>query len=50
LASTNENPYSATLTKGLNGKTNGEIFLGKTKVGEIVNSVMKINGAEVSFY
>jgi hypothetical protein len=50
LESANANPYKATLTKSLNGKTNGEIFLGTTKVGEIVNSVMKINGAEVSFY
>lgn len=50
LTSTNANPYKATLTKGDNGKTKGDIFLGDTKVGEIVNGVLKINGVEVSLY
>lgn len=50
LTSTNANPYTATLTKGSNGKTKGDIFLGTTKVGEIVNGVLKINGSEVSLY
>jgi hypothetical protein len=50
LTSTNANPYTATLTKGTNGKSKGDIFLGSTKVGEIVNGVLKINGAEVSLY
>jgi len=49
LTSTNANPYTATL-KRVNGKTNGDILLGTTKVGEFVNGVMKINGAEVSLY
>lgn len=49
LTSTNANPYTATLKRD-NGKTNGDIFLGTTKVGEFVNGVMKINGAEVSLY
>ena len=50
LESTNANPYKATLTKNNNGKITGDIFLGTTKVGEIVNGVLKINGAEVSLY
>jgi hypothetical protein len=50
LTSTNANPYTATLTKGSNGRTKGDIFLGATKVGEIVNGVLKINGVEVSLY
>jgi hypothetical protein len=50
LESTNANPYNATLTKNNNGKITGDIFLGPTKVGEIVNGVLKINGAEVSLY
>jgi len=50
LESTNTNPYRATLTKGSNGRTKGDIFLGATKVGEIVNGVLKINGVEVSLY
>jgi hypothetical protein len=49
LTSTNQNPYTATL-KRVNGKTTGDILLGTTKVGEFVNGVMKINGAEVSLY
>jgi hypothetical protein len=49
LTSTNANPYTATL-KRVNGKTIGDISLGATKVGEFVNGVMKINGAEVSLY
>ncbi len=50
LESTNSNPYKATLTKGSNGRTKGDILLGDTKVGEIINGVLKINGAEVSLY
>jgi hypothetical protein len=50
LESANANPYKATLTKDSNGKTKGDILLGNTKVGEFVNGVMKINGAEVSLY
>jgi hypothetical protein len=50
LKTTNANPYTATLTKGTNGKTQGDIFLGSTKVGEFVNGVLKINGSEVSIY
>ena len=50
LKSTNANPYTATLTKGQNGRTQGDIFLGSTKVGELVNGVLKINGTEVSLY
>lgn len=50
LKSTNANPYTATLTKGENGKTQGDILLGSTKVGEFVNGVLKINGTEVSIY
>jgi len=50
LKSTNANPYTATLTKGENGRTQGDIFLGSTKVGELVNGVLKINGTEVSLY
>lgn len=49
LTSSNANPYTATLKRG-NGKTTGDILLGTTKVGEFVNGVMKINGAEVSLY
>jgi len=49
LTSNNANPYTATLKK-VDGKTTGDIFLGSTKVGEIVNGVLKINGAEVSLY
>jgi hypothetical protein len=50
LESANSNPYKATLTKGSNGRTKGDILLGNTKVGEIINGVLKINGAEVSLY
>ena len=50
LTSTNANPYTATLTKGSNGKIKGDIFLGALKVGEFVNGVLKINGTEVSLY
>jgi hypothetical protein len=50
LKSTNANPYTATLTKGANGKTKGDVLLGSTKVGEFVNGVLKINGTEVSLY
>jgi hypothetical protein len=50
LKSTNANPYTATLTKGANGKTKGDVLLGSTKVGELVNGVLKINGTEVSLY
>jgi len=50
LKSTNANPYTATLTKGANGKTKGDVLLGSTKVGEFVNGILKINGTEVSLY
>jgi hypothetical protein len=50
LNSTNANPYTATLTKGANGKTKGDVLLGSTKVGEFVNGILKINGTEVSLY
>ncbi len=49
LISNNANPYTATLKK-VNGRTTGNIYLGATKVGEIVNGVLKINGSEVSLY
>jgi hypothetical protein len=50
LTSTNANPYTATLTKGSNGKIKGDSFLGALKVGDFVNGVLKINGTEVSLY
>lgn len=49
LTSTNEKPYTATLTKGNTG-TKGDVMLGTIKVGEIANGVLKINGEEVSLY
>lgn len=50
LTSTNEKPYTATLTKDSNGKTKGDVMLGTIKVGEFANGVLKINGEEVSLY
>lgn len=50
LTSTNEKPYTATLKKDINGKTEGNVMLGTIKVGEFVNGMLKINGEEVSLY